>query len=506
MGRSLSTPSVLNPPLATLLAASTGSSLVGFQQSGTGSVAQILPDILRDRISLSSFVTVGADVTTVDCTPFLHAAIAAHPGKVIEIPYALVNFTTPFIHNTTGLGVVEAPKIIGLKGKRGCELRNSTGATLLTFTSGSASTDFMYGLRLDGFRITNPTVAAGAKGVLLKGVFKSRLNIRVTGQGSHGIHLLSSIGDAEDCSQIDLRGCETEGNGGDGIRAEGITGGIHSQIWADETRNIGNTGLGVSFKSVIQGTLRRAALAYNLGGGFFGGANAGQAYCKNLVVEDNEFDSNQGVQVDFELVAGASERRNQYISNPGAPTVTTQLRVRAAAIGVSSEQAHPRIDPTLTGITMFDVAVAATGIRIEKTLWNSWIDTGNTRYVNNARNVVQNLDESYAITVSSYSNLNSTPVLDIGRRTRVGNRVFVDVQMTLDVTATGPLNITFNTPMDMAQSTSAVTGTAVEINSITQGMIFDATSGSSNAIVMWFISIPVGARTVRTSFSYSVAD
>ena len=78
--------------------------------------------------------------------------------------------------------------------------------------------------------------------------------------------------------------------------------------------------------------------------------------------------------------------------------------------------------------------------------------------------------------------------------------------MTLDVTATGPLNITFNTPMDMAQSTSAVTGTAVEINSITQGMIFDATSGSSNAIVMWFISIPVGARTVRTSFSYSVAD
>ena len=180
--------------------------------------------------------------------------------------------------------------------------------------------------------------------------------------------------------------------------------------------------------------------------------------------------------------------------------------MRADAIGIISEQAHPRIDASLTGINMFDVAAAATGIRIEKTIWSSWSDAGNTRYVNDARNVVQELDESYPVTISAFNNLSSAPVLDIGRRTRVGNRVFVDVQMSLNVTATGPVSITFNAPTDMSQASSAITGSAIETNSITVGTVFDATAADNKSVVMWFISLPAGGRIARASFSYTVAD
>ena len=67
------------------LAASTGSSLVGFIQSGTGAVARTLQSKNRDIVSIYDFGAVG-DGTTDDST-VVQACIDAHKGKTITIPY-----------------------------------------------------------------------------------------------------------------------------------------------------------------------------------------------------------------------------------------------------------------------------------------------------------------------------------------------------------------------------------------------------------------------------------
>jgi acetyltransferase-like isoleucine patch superfamily enzyme len=66
------------------LAASTGSSLVGFLQSGTGAVASTLLTKARESVSVKDFGAVGDGVT--DDTTEIQLAITSSPGKAIHFP------------------------------------------------------------------------------------------------------------------------------------------------------------------------------------------------------------------------------------------------------------------------------------------------------------------------------------------------------------------------------------------------------------------------------------
>lgn len=94
--------------LRTDLAAPTGSSFVNFLPAGTGAVARMLEDELRDRISVKQFGATG-DGTTDDSAAFLAAAQAASAagGGRIEIPrgtYVIQNAALAGLSNLEWVG------------------------------------------------------------------------------------------------------------------------------------------------------------------------------------------------------------------------------------------------------------------------------------------------------------------------------------------------------------------------------------------------------------------
>lgn len=354
------------------LAASGGSAMVGYMPDGIGAVATTVQAVLLNSIPVNVAQFSG------NASAAFQAAINEAKGRAIIVPEGDYTFLMPLTYNTTGLGHVEGLKLIGA-GKRKVTFNNNTGGVLLTITGGDANTDFQYNGELSGFTIKNP-LGTGTKGVLIDSSFKSRIDIKVQNQTAHGIHLLSTIGDATDCSQVNMLGCETAYNGGDGIRIEGTDGAIQSMIWADGGRHIGNTGMGIRMLSAINCTANKNAIAYNLAGGIDVSAVGGGAYSKLINVEDNEFDSNAGIALNFGTAVGCKEARNYYICNNGAPTVTKLVNIAANSLNIVSEQALPRMPVGYTGVTAFTIAAGAQNAQIIDPGYSSWQTSGNTKY------------------------------------------------------------------------------------------------------------------------------
>ena len=79
------------------LAASGGSALVGFLQSGTGAQARTVQSKLRDVISVADFIPAGTNTAVTDCQPYIKAAIAeavARGGSTIVFPAGTYNLVT----------------------------------------------------------------------------------------------------------------------------------------------------------------------------------------------------------------------------------------------------------------------------------------------------------------------------------------------------------------------------------------------------------------------------
>lgn len=79
------------------LAAPTGSSLVGFIQSGTGAQARTVQSKLRDTVSVADFIPAGTNTATADCQPFIKAAldeVIARGGGTLYFPAATYNLVT----------------------------------------------------------------------------------------------------------------------------------------------------------------------------------------------------------------------------------------------------------------------------------------------------------------------------------------------------------------------------------------------------------------------------
>ena len=70
------------------LAASSGSSLVGFIQSGSGAVATTVQTKLRESVSVMDFIPLGTSTSIVNCTPYFESAktAALAQGKALFIP------------------------------------------------------------------------------------------------------------------------------------------------------------------------------------------------------------------------------------------------------------------------------------------------------------------------------------------------------------------------------------------------------------------------------------
>jgi len=78
------------------LAAANGSSLVGFQQAGTGAVVRTAQDKMRECVSVKDFIPVGTDTANTNCAPYINAAYAAARTlgvKVVFWPSATYKIT-----------------------------------------------------------------------------------------------------------------------------------------------------------------------------------------------------------------------------------------------------------------------------------------------------------------------------------------------------------------------------------------------------------------------------
>ena len=87
-----------------LLAGSTGSSYVGFIQSGSGAVATTVQAKLREYVSVKDYGATGNGTT--DDTAFIQNAINANPGRTIFFPSGTYKFTSITVtsNSTTLLG------------------------------------------------------------------------------------------------------------------------------------------------------------------------------------------------------------------------------------------------------------------------------------------------------------------------------------------------------------------------------------------------------------------
>jgi hypothetical protein len=101
----------LNPSLTlyaklTALIAATGSTLMGFIQSGVGALARTVQDELRERVSVTQFGAKGDGVTD-DTVAFTNAATrAAQTGATVDVPAPAVKYllsSSPTIPRNTGV-------------------------------------------------------------------------------------------------------------------------------------------------------------------------------------------------------------------------------------------------------------------------------------------------------------------------------------------------------------------------------------------------------------------
>jgi hypothetical protein len=485
---------------------------ISFNQSGTVQTRSVQSK-LRDTVSVKDFGAVGDGVA--NDAPAIQAAIDAAAGRPVLVPAGTYRITSGLSYNTTGLGVVSGLKLIG-EGKYKTVFNNSSSGPLITCTSGTSNADFQYDVLLESFSITNTTASAGTIGVLLIGVFQSAVrSVRVIDQASHGIFMQSTVGDATDCSQIDIEFCDVTGNGGWGVLANADPNAIHSQINVQKSRVIDNALGGVAYYSVIQGLIQDNAIAYN-GGVGVAVSHAGGPYSKNVRVINNEFDSNTGTQLQLGYVTGTIAEDNYFICNSGAPVVTTQVNVTQYAQNTIITNSTPRIPIGYTGVTMFAVASGAITTVILNTLWQSWQAAGNTKY-NNAGTYTTIIDDNEYLTplkisgggiqfpatqvasanqntLDDYEEGTWTPVDSSGAGlsfsgasgyyTKIGRLVTVSGQWTFPSTANGsnivigglPFTVGQNSVGAMLQTTATTGDMVLVVGSSTQLFIYGASS------------------------------
>lgn len=121
------------------LAASNGSSLVGFLQSGTGAVARTTESKLRDFVSVKDFGAVGDD--TNDDTSAINAALAT--GLSVYFPYGTYKITADLVFSAQNATSAAGRKIFGC----------GFGAGFGGFAGGS--TIHIVGAGVNGFKCTD---------------------------------------------------------------------------------------------------------------------------------------------------------------------------------------------------------------------------------------------------------------------------------------------------------------------------------------------------------------
>lgn len=347
---------------AASLAASSGSSLIGFLQSGTGAVARTVQGKLRDTASVFDFMTaaqiadVQAGTLLVDVTAAVQAAINASYGRKLFFPrgaYRITSTLTVQVYANAGvnnLGVHLQGEAMGpisgtLSGTRLCIVGAINGINVNNSTAQNGDARIIIE---DMLIYGDGTNAAGGSGIIANLSNNMLLrNLFIQDFRNHGIYLYRCFGSSvEDCT---ILRCRAWG------------------IWANEAFNLGNLrrvrvyGCGRSYSSDVQGSIYLSGA---------GNENLG------VIIEDVDV-SYAGTSA-YQLFQRSDSTLTNIVVNAGVATATTASAHGLltgnliSVVGATADAALNTIYPpavTATGATTFTFATSAgNGTYTESTL------------------------------------------------------------------------------------------------------------------------------------------
>jgi hypothetical protein len=202
----------------------TGSSLVGFIQSGTSAQGRTTQGKLRDNVHLNDFLTaaqiadVAAGTLTLGCSAALVAARAALPsaGGIIWLPRGKVLLDA--VISWTGPGRVR------LIGEGFAEANNNTGATELVKAASLTSAVFNItapGMRCEHFVLRGASGNTG-DGIQISANSVSLDNVLVCGMGQDGVRIGLDAG--TNANSWDFKNCRFFSNTRDGLNiSDGVS-------------------------------------------------------------------------------------------------------------------------------------------------------------------------------------------------------------------------------------------------------------------------------------------
>ena len=273
-------PDATHAQTAETLATPTGSSLVGFQQSGTGAIARTVQDKARESVSVLDFGAVGdfnGTTGTDNYAAFLNA-INSFPttwdtngysfAGEVKIPPGKYYLSQPLI-------LTRQVKLIGSGSPVGNALSNcqlwfpdNVNGIVIHYEYQATPLDSADGSLLSGFSVINTGGAGGTlgSGVVMNARAELR-NVLINGFRVDGIQVLANTGVApyNNANNWRIENCVVMSNGRHGLFVQGADVNAGTCIGLDSR---GNAGIGIYDSSFLGNTYLGCHTAANVTNGY----------------------------------------------------------------------------------------------------------------------------------------------------------------------------------------------------------------------------------------------
>jgi hypothetical protein len=206
---------------ASLLASGPGSSLVGYQEAGTGAIARTVQTFLRELcVNVKDYGAVG-DGSTNDSAAF-QAAFDAANGRKVYAPAGTYRLNTGVSNITAGGVFTKGLSLIGDgPDKTIIDFRGSTQAINIDTDT---TLEFQMFVRFEQLKIVGSSATGTADGIRLRRAYMVTLDhVWITGFPGDGIAIVMNEGDADGSNMVHMRQCRIENCRGWGINGE-VTG------------------------------------------------------------------------------------------------------------------------------------------------------------------------------------------------------------------------------------------------------------------------------------------
>lgn len=304
-------------PTLTVIAASQS---VSTADSKAVSIAVGVPAVSRTVTNVGTFLGNNAVFNvkdygatgngTTDDTVAIQNCINAAAANPVRVPAGTYVVTASLTYSTAV--AAQGLRLLG-DGMYQTIFDNRVASAPMIDVDGNTNTTFQFNGLMADFAIITTTSPASSDGIRLRSSWLGTVaRVRVVGLTGDGIVVRAAIGDADSTSNLHIQHCHITRCTGWGINAI-ITATSTVFVFMDIEHNyIALNTLGGIRATSILGAIRKNSIAQNLGsGGILIYTSSGNSFAQ-LVIEDNEFESNAAAHITAPLGNGLLVQRNQF--------------------------------------------------------------------------------------------------------------------------------------------------------------------------------------------------